>query len=164
MWNIFNKSAQGGEAERFLKKAGIRFAAQPDGTLLVQGNVDISGKALLQLPDLSRVQVRGDFCCEGNYLTSLKGCPAIVGGSFDCSDNRLDSLEGAPAVVGKTFFCSDNDLASLDHKPEKFQVLISDLGNLTGYPKKEMPAQTAALELQVPLKVSRPIKYRAAIT
>lgn len=50
-------------------------------------------------------KVEGDFDCNHNNLTSLKGAPKSVDGDFDCSFNNLTSLEGAPTKVGGNFSC-----------------------------------------------------------
>jgi len=59
-------------------------------------------------------RVQGDFKCNRNHLTDLKGAPEYVGNNFDCSYNKLVSLEGAPKYVGGVFECGLN--------PRKFTV------------------------------------------
>ena len=51
--------------------------------------------------------VESDFICNSNpNITSLEGCPKIVGGKFSCSFNpNLTSLEGAPEQC-QSFDCS----------------------------------------------------------
>lgn len=83
------------EAEQALKSWGIEYAKQPDGSILVPGSLDISGKGLTRLPNLTSVKVGGGFYCDNNQLTSLEGTPHTVGGHFYCHDNQLTSLEGA---------------------------------------------------------------------
>ncbi len=56
-----------------------------------------------------------DFRCSGNELTSLEGAPKTVHGIFDCSYNKLISLSGAPNYIAGTLDCCNNpDLHSLD--------------------------------------------------
>lgn len=139
MVNTFNSAASPlSEAEQALTAWAIKYEKRADGTLFVDGDLDIAGKALEQLPDLSAVHVggsflcrfnmltslegapqhvAGDFCCHGNLLTSLKGAPQSVGGSFRCQENRLTSLEYAPQSVGENFNCDNNSLTSLKGAP-----------------------------------------------
>jgi len=77
-------------------------------------------------------KIHGDFECDGNELTSLKGAPSSVGGHFDCSDNNLTSLESAPSSVGRSFNCSFNDLTSLKDSPTSVDGnFYCDNNNLT---------------------------------
>ena len=89
----------------------------PNG-FVIEGNLDISGKGLTELPDLSDVVVKGNFLCYGNQLTSLKGAPKEVCGYFYCVHNQLTSLEGAPQTVGRYFDCRYNQLTSLFGVPQ----------------------------------------------
>ena len=84
----------------------------PDG-FVIKGDLDLSGKGLTELPDLSKVIVEGNFLCEHNQLTSLEGAPQEVGGDFSCSYNQLTTLQGAPQKVGGYFSCENNQLTSL---------------------------------------------------
>jgi len=59
---------------------------------VIKGNLNLSGLGLTELPDLSDVIVEGDFCCNNNRLTSLKGAPKGIGGDFMCLGNQLTSL------------------------------------------------------------------------
>lgn len=83
--------------------------------------------------------VKGDFHCYGNSMTSLEGCPRVVGGSFKCNDNYLTSLEGGPQFVGGSYFCSRNLLTSLKGSPEKingtFDCGYNELSSLEFSPK-----------------------------
>ena len=119
MQNHFNGSVSPlSEAEQALRSWGIEYKKQPDGTLFVPGNLDISSKGLRVLPGLSTVSVTGYFSCSDNLLTSLEGVPHTVGSGFHCSGNRLTSLEGAPQTVGGGFTCSGNRLTSLKGAPQ----------------------------------------------
>jgi len=48
MWEIFKRAADKklSEAERALKGWGIKYKKQPDGSILVPGHLDISGRGL----------------------------------------------------------------------------------------------------------------------
>lgn len=122
------------KAEDALMELGVKFKRLEDGSLLVDGDLDLGQKNLKKLPDFSNVIVTGHFFCRYNYLTSLKGSPQTVGGSFFCNGNQLLSLKHAPEEVGKDFFCNNNkDLKHLEHAPQKFQKLESDLGNFRSW-------------------------------
>ena len=85
------------------------YTINDDGSIDVDGNVDLYNKGLTELP-LSFNKVNGYFDCSYNQLTSLKGSPRWVGSSFYCNYNRLTSLEFSPDYVGGDFRCIDNDL------------------------------------------------------
>ena len=85
------------------------YTINPDGTIDVTGNVDLSFSELTELP-LVFNKVSGSFRCSNNRLTSLKGSPKWVGRGFYCSRNQLTSLEFSPDYVGTWFDCSYNYL------------------------------------------------------
>ncbi len=72
---------------------------------------------LRRLP-LNFNKVTGDFNCQQNKLTTLKGAPVEVGGSFGCSSNNLKSLKHSPKLVVRDFGCSYNKLSNLIGSPE----------------------------------------------
>ena len=75
---------------------------------VIDGNLDLSGMDLEELPDLSDVTVTGSFNCANNHLRTLKGAPRHVGWNFDCHGNSLYTLNGAPSHVGNNFDCRNN--------------------------------------------------------
>ena len=93
------------------------YTINDDGTIDVNGNVDLSQMKLTELP-LRFNKVTGNFNCFDNKLTTLKGCPRWVGGYFNCSRNELTSLEFSPDYVGGEFYCEDNQLTSLEFSPD----------------------------------------------
>ena len=111
----------------------------PDG-FVIKGDVDLSEKGLTELPNLSKVTVRGGFSCFNNQLTSLTGAPQEVGGYFGCGGNKLTTLQGAPQKVGGDFYCSDNELTSLTGAPQEvggdFYCNENQLTSLIGAPQK----------------------------
>ncbi len=111
----------------------------PDG-FVIKGDLDLSGKGLEKLPDLSKVTVEGNFDCYFNQLTSLEGAPKEVGGDFSCSYNQLTSLEGAPKEVGGSFGCHVNHLTNLEGAPKEvggdFRCWDNQLTSLKGAPEK----------------------------
>ena len=92
------------------KKYNItNYTINPDGSIDVNGDVDLINKGLTELP-LRFNKVSGYFDCDGNQLTSLKGSPKWVGDWFSCILNKLTSLDFGPDYVGDDFFCGENDL------------------------------------------------------
>ena len=106
----------------------------------IEGDVYLARLYLTALPEfLSGVEIRGDFDCNNNLLTSLKNCPTDIKGEFICSFNKqlkslvhgptyvdtnydcsscaLVSLSGAPTRAEGMFDCSSNQLKTLDHAP-----------------------------------------------
>jgi len=98
------------EIKSICKKYGIKnYTINPDGSIDVDGSVNLSYQKLTKLP-LNFNRVTGNFYCHNNRLTSLEGGPKEVGEYFSCHDNRLTSLEGGPKEVGVYFFCYNNPL------------------------------------------------------
>jgi hypothetical protein len=87
----------------------INYTVNPDGSIDVVGDVNLSFNDLTELP-LVFNKVTGYFDCGYNQLTSLKGCPRWIGGHFSCSYNDLTSLEFSPDYVGGYFNCRYNKL------------------------------------------------------
>jgi len=93
------------------------YTINDDGSIDVEGSVNLSRKKLTKIPFKFR-NVSGGFYCNNNQLTSLKGSPNTVGGGFYCYFNQLTSLEGAPNNVGGGFYCYNNKLTTLDGAPD----------------------------------------------
>ena len=85
------------------------YTINDDGTIDVNGGVNLYNKGLTELP-LRFNKVTGSFNCDYNRLTSLKGCPRWIGGNFSCAGNKLTSLEFSPDYVGGFFWCDYNNL------------------------------------------------------
>jgi len=102
---------------KLLKKC-IRgtYTINDDGSIDVEGDVDLSRKKLTKIP-FNFGKVSGNFRCYDNQLASLEGSPNNVGGNFYCSNNKLKYLEGAPTTVGGHFYCYNNKLTSLEGAP-----------------------------------------------
>ncbi len=107
-----------------------------DGSINVDGDVDLTNKKLTKLP-LKFGRVTGDFDCSRNYLTSLEGSPSYVY-YFGCHQNNLTSLEGGPEIIGSSFNCNDNQLTSLKGSPKEvggyFSCSYNQLTSLEGCP------------------------------
>ena len=108
------------------------------GLVDVDGDFSCTGQGLPDFKGVRFGNIIGDFDCDNNLLTSLRGAPHVVGGSFDCSENELTSLEEAPQSVGGAFFCSENELTSLKGTPQKvsgdFFCSYNELTSLEGAP------------------------------
>jgi hypothetical protein len=89
-----------------------------DGSIDVDGDVDLSYEKLTELP-LTFNKVSGNFNCSINQLTRLKGSPRWVGGWFSCSYNDLTSLEFSPDYVADDFSCRGNELTDLVGSPKE---------------------------------------------
>jgi hypothetical protein len=86
--------------------------------------VDVDGDIRMSYGEYEEIPVQfgvvtGNFECDVNRLTSLKGAPKEVGGNFDCMKNDLKSLEHCPEKIGGNFNCSWNDLTSLEFSPKE---------------------------------------------
>jgi hypothetical protein len=96
------------DIDSICKKYNIEnYTINSDGTVDVNGDVDLSSKGLTKLP-LKFGKVTGDFDCYNNKLTTLEGGPREVGGYFCCNYNQLTTLENGPQEVGGDFDCYNN--------------------------------------------------------
>jgi hypothetical protein len=112
----FNESIE--DIDSICKKYGIiNYTVNPDGTVDVDGHVDLNNKKLTILP-LKFGKVSGSFGCSNNQLTTLEYSPTSVGGHFYCNNNQLTTLEGCPKTVGGNFWCQDNQLTTLEGCPK----------------------------------------------
>jgi hypothetical protein len=114
------------------------YTINPDGTIDVDGDVDLYDLGLSKLP-LKFREVTGDFYCTNNELTTLEGAPQSVDGYFDCVNNRLTTLKSAPQSVGGSFYCYFNSLTTLEGAPQyvggNFDCYNNCLTTLEGAPK-----------------------------
>ncbi len=102
------------EIHNICKEYDIKnYTINPDGSIDVDGNVDLSYMDLTEIP-LKFNKVSGSFYCHNNQLTSLVGGPKEVGRNFDCYNNQLTSLERSPIELGGSFWCNRNPLKSLE--------------------------------------------------
>jgi hypothetical protein len=135
----FFKSKKTMNIKNICKKYDIEnYTINEDGSIDVNGDVNLSFKSLTELPlkfrnvtgtfqcsdnKLSTLEgcpksIGGDFFLHFNYLTSLKGCAVKVNGGFECSNNRLSTLENSPQIVNGYFICNSNELTTLKGAPE----------------------------------------------
>ena len=136
--NFINESKE--DIHSICRKYDIKnYTINEDGSIDVDGNVNLYDKKLIELP-LKFGKVSGDFDCSENKLTSLSGSPREVGEYFYCYSNELLSLEGSPSEVGGDFSCYKNKLESLEGSPEKvggnFGCNVNQLTSLEGAPRE----------------------------
>ena len=80
------------DIDSICQKFGIEnYIINSDGSIDVDGNVDLIDKGLTKLP-LKFRNVTGDFDCRNNKLTSLEYAPLSVGGGFFCNHNPVESI------------------------------------------------------------------------
>ncbi len=95
------------------------YTINEDGTVDVDGDVDLSRKRLTELP-LKFGRVNGYFACDYNLLKKLEGSPKYVGFFFSCGYNDLKTLEGGPKVVIDSYYCAHNNLVNFKGFPEDY--------------------------------------------
>jgi len=124
------------EIEEICDKYSIfDYTINEDGTIDVDGEVNLGSNGLIELP-LNFNKVSGYFDCFDNKLTTLKGSPKYVGGVFYCDYNELTSLKFGPKYVGGSFGCGVNKLTSIEFSPEKvgsdFGCIDNEIRDLYG--------------------------------
>lgn len=105
------------EIEKICKKYGVTNYTIHKYGIDVDGDVDLTGKNLTELPPIF-YRVSGNFNCSNNSLTTLKGSPS-VGGDYNCSHNKLTSLNTCPRYVHGDFICSYNNIRGVHTYPEE---------------------------------------------
>lgn len=108
------------------------FSINPDGSIDVDGNVDLSSRNLTALPLRFR-RIMGNFNVQNNNLTTLVGGPLSVGGDFNCFNNELTTFASGPKWIGGDFYAYNNKLISLQGSPNEVvgSYYISGNDNLT---------------------------------
>lgn len=115
------------------------FIINDDGTIDVEGNVNLYKIGLKQLPEYIQFNtVSGIFWINQNQLITLKGCPYHVGQHFFCCNNMLTTLEFSPEYVGGKFECSNNKLTSLEFSPKKVVGAFDCTDNLVKFSIKDV--------------------------
>lgn len=147
----------------FLDKVCPNIWTEHDGVVDVSGNVAMYSMGLTRIP-VQFGKVTGFFSCIGNKLTSLEGCPSIVGWYFDCSCNQLTSLEGGPVQVRYDYSCHYNQLTNLIGVPvvcnNNFYCESNQLTTLEGGPK-EVVGSYSCIHNQLVNLIGAPAKCNA---
>lgn len=102
-----------------------------DGTVDIEGDLWIEYQ-LTKLP-IKFGKVSGYFLCKDSGLTTLEGCPSIVGTYFSAPRNQLTNLNGFPNSVGGFIDLSYNQLTSLVGLPEVVGELWIDTNELDSW-------------------------------
>ncbi len=123
-WKIFNNA----------RKLGIKnFSINEDGSIDVNGDVNLNGKNLKEIP-IKFNKVNGDFVISNNYhLRSLVNCPIEVTGVFDCSHCLMESIHDCPTKSVGHFNCRLNKLKSLVGSPKSNGYFICSNNNLKSF-------------------------------
>ena len=105
------------DIDEICRKYKIRnYTINTDGSIDVDGHVDLSQENLIKIP-IRFNKINGYFDCCNNYLTSLEGSPVEVNGDFSCSYNKLKSFEYVPKIIRGGFICSYNNIKSFEYFP-----------------------------------------------
>lgn len=105
-------------ADTCLKYGISHYSINQDGSIDVDGNVNLRSSALTILP-LRFGRVMGHFNVQNNFLSTLEGSPVAVGGSFNCFGNQLANFIGSPNWIGGDFYAYSNKLVSLVGSPNQ---------------------------------------------
>jgi len=95
-------------------------------------NIDVSGKNIDFLPDLTRFTKLELLFCYDNQLTCLPTLPPTLK-SLYCSKNKLSSLPELPDSL-ENLCCSNNHLTFLPPLPDNIILLSCDHNWLTSLP------------------------------
>ena len=109
------------EIERYLNSL-------PEGIL----TLDISGKGITSLPDLTRFTNLKKLNCSRNNLTSLPNLPPNLT-ELNCYGNQLNLLPTLPPKL-EVLTCYMNKLTSLPTLPQNLTLLYCYENNLTSLP------------------------------
>lgn len=108
--------------EEWLQNIGlIDYSILEDNSVNVNGeSEDVNLKGMLDgyIP-VQFGSVSSDFDCSKNGLTSLKGCPKVVGGGFNCRYNPIKTLEFCPKEIESEFNVQDCKLMTLILAPKE---------------------------------------------
>jgi len=134
------------EIEYLCSEYGIEnYQIRDDGSIDVDGGVHLHSSLvdLKQLP-LSFNEVKGNFTCGNNNLTTLEGCPKKIVGNFYCSKNKLISLEHSPLTIEDGYFSCWGNIYITSLEGLENTYITGELGvwgcenlySLKGFPKK----------------------------
>lgn len=118
-------------------------------------DIDVSGKNLTFLPDLSRFTHLNTLNCSHNNLTVLPELPSHLV-SFDCSRNYLTTLPELPESV-VVLFCFHNNLTRLPILTKNIKYLHCYKNDLICLP--ELPEGLIGLDCSHNKLTSLPLMY-----
>lgn len=87
------------------------YSINTDYSIDVNADVELGSLKLKKLPLRFRI-VNGNFFCNYNRLTTLKGAPEYVEGVFFCHNNKLTNLQHFPRIIGTNHMFHNNPLPS----------------------------------------------------
>ena len=102
------------------------YSINPDGSIDVNGDIDLKHLHLHQLLPLRFNYVDVNFDCSSNWLISLEDCPRHVSGNINLGTNQLTSLENSPIELGQYLYCYKNPLKSLVGYNLSYDKLVCD--------------------------------------
>ena len=125
------------EIDSLCEKYGIEdYIINSDGTIDVNNKVDLRERDLTKIP-LKFRNVRGDFYCINNSLTSLVNSPKEVIGNFSFGNNRVSSFKDVPDIKGY-LGCYNNLITSLDDLVwknfDKIYIQSNPIALVIGFP------------------------------
>lgn len=94
------------------------YSINSDGSIDVDGNVDLSSRNLTILP-IKFKRIMGDFHIQNNQLATLYGSPIAIGRNFNCFNNLLTNFSGGPKWVGGDLYAYNNKLSILKGSPHE---------------------------------------------
>ena len=94
--------------------------------------IDVSGKNVCYLPDITSFTLLESLYCDDNYLISLPQLPESLR-LLSCLRNKLRSLPPLPQTL-EYLFCSYNSFTSLPSLPPNLLNLYCDKTGLTSLP------------------------------
>ena len=126
MIKLFEQYNEYSQVKEWLDEMGIEnYTINDDLTVDVKGNVRIFHQSLTEIPIQFGV-VDGNFYCDYNNLTSLKGCPRYVTKVYNADHNKINTLKYVPEEIGWSFSIENNPLPKEIYNFRAFYS-ISDL-------------------------------------
>lgn len=121
-----------------------------------QGDLDLSSVGLETLPDLSQIEVTGDFNISNNRCRTFRGCPVKIGQKLIANNTRLGTkidgnddpmafMEGCPQEIG-----GDLEIVStyIDYLPKKIEAEMERMAALRAHVKGKVISTRVLFERQ----------------
>jgi hypothetical protein len=132
--------------EKWLKKYGIKnYKINEDLTINIKGNLYLDDILPGNFPDYIQFKyVSENVAISNNHLTTLKGCPQVIGGWFSCHMNELTSLEYGPKKIqtkinfSNNYECNDNKLTSLKGLPKVIKGRLFCYNNAKKFTREDI--------------------------
>lgn len=99
--------------EYWLKKNNdANYIINDDLSVDVDGDVNIISKKLDKIP-IKYNNIKGNFDCSNNNLSTFDNFPEYVGNYMWCNQNEFISLKGFSTYIGKSLVLDENKLTNL---------------------------------------------------